>query len=168
MDLATCWHEVLLATFAIRTGVAESDLHIELDAEEGLLTISGARRDGASPPIPPAPATAASAGPAATASAATGTQQQPASAPATASAAADEADAAAAAAPGAAAAGVEAGSKGNCAVWTFRGSWQLPGDVEADGVAAALERGVLRVTLPRRQAPEKPQPRRIKVTAGAQ
>ncbi|KAG2440018.1 hypothetical protein HXX76_004135 [Chlamydomonas incerta] len=145
-------------------GVAESDLHIELDAEERLLTISGARREGAGRPT-------SAAAPAAEAAAAGAQQQQPAAAAAEAAAAAapaGEAAAAAEAGAGASDAVSEvAEATGGSTVWTFRGSWRLPEDVEADGVAAALDRGVLRVTLPRRQAPEKPQPRRIKVSSGA-
>ncbi|KAG2454780.1 hypothetical protein HYH02_000615 [Chlamydomonas schloesseri] len=153
-------------------GVAESDLNIELDAEEGLLTISGARRDEAAA----ATLAAAGSGPASAAAAASQPPQAAAGAP-EAPAAAAAGEAAAAAAPAAeAAATAEAGGAddvssggrggGGGSVWTFRGTWRLPEDVEADGVTAALDRGVLRVTLPRRQAPEKPQPRRIKISGG--
>ena len=47
---------------------------------------------------------------------------------------------------------------------SFSRSFTLPENVKDEGVSAALDKGVLTVTVPKTQPPPKPEPKRIEVT----
>jgi HSP20 family protein len=49
---------------------------------------------------------------------------------------------------------------------SFTRSFVLPDNVKEDGIAASLDKGVLRVTVPKVEPAPKPQPKRIAVKGG--
>ncbi len=129
-------------------GMAEGDVAVELSPDKATLTISGTRTTGR--PRPATPSAAPSDGKPDNANAAPAAPAAPA--------------AAAAAAGEAAARGGAGGGSGGVRSYSFRRSFLLPDDVDAEGVTARLDRGVLSVTLPRRRVPQ-PQPLRVPVHA---
>lgn len=48
---------------------------------------------------------------------------------------------------------------------SFTRSFTLPEDVKEDGITASLDKGVLKVTLPKTEPTPKPQPKKIQVTS---
>eukprot|EP00877_Chromochloris_zofingiensis_P013131 jgi/Chrzof1/8071/UNPLg00116.t1 len=50
----------------------------------------------------------------------------------------------------------------------FSRCFTLPENVKEDGIAASLDRGVLKVTVPKTAPPQKPEPKRITVKGGSE
>ncbi|KAG2490653.1 hypothetical protein HYH03_011042 [Edaphochlamys debaryana] len=139
-------HPVNIQTFEDRyevasdcPGMADEDVTVEVSPDR-VLTIAGSRKTAAKPAPKPKPAA----------------DEEPTGAAATASApshieAAPEAPTEA-----------EAPGPSFSVSYRFQRSFGLPEDADVEGVEASLERGVLSVRIPRKQA-ERPQPRRVSI-----
>ncbi|KAG2490656.1 hypothetical protein HYH03_011044 [Edaphochlamys debaryana] len=121
-------------------GMADEDVAVEVSPDR-VLTIAGSRKTAAKPAPKPKPA----AGEEPTAAAAGAVPSETVAAP--------EAPAEA-----------EAPGSSYSVSYSFQRSFVLPEDADVEGVEACLERGVLSVRIPRKQA-EKPQPRRVSIKA---
>jgi HSP20 family protein len=50
------------------------------------------------------------------------------------------------------------------AAFSFSRAFELPPNARAEGISASMDKGVLTVTVPKRDPPAKPEPKRIAVT----